>query len=69
MFTRSAVDTTAQSAKVGDMTNVSSLPEVPDARRRIARAVKAHLVVADITPTRMAATPPENSEWPPARLA
>ena len=33
MFTRSAVDTTAQSAKVGDMTNVSSLPEVPDARR------------------------------------
>jgi hypothetical protein len=55
MFTRSAVDTTAQSAKVGDMTNVSSLPEVPDARRRIARAVKAHLVVADITPTRMAA--------------
>lgn len=37
------------------MSNIAPLPEVPAERRRIARAVKAHLVVAGLTPTKMAA--------------
>lgn len=52
--TRSAVDFPVGWGTLGVMSNIASLPEIPDARRRVARAVKAHLSVTGISPSKMA---------------